>query len=166
MTIKMTVIEERDKIKELGDDSLNFYDKRIAKIDGRTNTTGEERRKMKRSIFIRTQKRFEKQQGTKSTIRKKRTKKNQRKDYETYDDFKVAVLNTLPPLIKEDVMHEKSFYVFPLQLAYDDFTIPADHFVKVYEKRFGNPPENAILFNQGELDLLALGAVPRTSVFD
>lgn len=161
MTIKTTVIEEREQLETLGVSYLAWYDKRISVIKENPLMSKEEKRKEMRKVFKATQRKFTKDTDTEPKIRKKRTTKNPRTTYLTYEDFESAVLETLPPLIKEEAMMDEEFYVFPLKIFYEGSVLPPEYFVELYKKKFNESPTNAILYEGQGMTLLALGAVHR-----
>lgn len=164
MTIKTTVAEERAEIEQLGVTFLRWYDIRIEKINTNTGLIKEEKRKRQRSIYTRTMTKFVKdtQSSVSSTVRKPRAKKNARTDYSTFEEFLLAVKEILPPIIDKKAMEQDTFYVWSLKAFYEDSQLPPTYFVDTFTKRWGEPL-NSILLYQGELPLLALGAVPISS---
>ncbi len=161
MTIKGTVEQERQQVEQLGVAYVAWYDKRISLIKENPLYDKATKRKEMRMVFKRTEAKFAKDTDTVPKKRKKRTlKKNMRTIYTTYEDFESAVRNTLPSLIKEVAMEEDDFYVFPLKIFYDDSVLPPEYFVEMYEKKFGEFPANAVLYEGQGMPMLALGAVP------
>lgn len=161
MTIKGTVEQEREQVEQLGVAYVAWYDKRIALIKENPLYDKATKRKEMRMVFKRTQTKFAKDTNTTPKKRKKRTlKKNMRTTYTTYEDFESAVLETLPPLIKHESMGEDAFYIFPLKIFYEGSVLPPEYFVEMYEKKFGEFPVNAVMFEGQGMQMLALGAVP------
>lgn len=155
--------EEREEIKQLGEQYLAFYDKRIYIINEDVLLSKADKRKQHRVLYTRTKRKFAKATGAKAnpkTRKKRRTKKNLRTSYTTYEDFERAVKETLPPLITGDAMLTETFYVFPLRIFYEESVLPPEHFVNTYKKKFDEFPVNAILYTGQGMPLLALGAVP------
>lgn len=161
MTIKMTVHQERNKVVELGGQYAHWYDSRIDKIDEDVHLSHDLSRTKKRSIYTRTMRKFEKDTGQVKTRKvTRKSVKNKRTDFLTYDDFEKAVLDTVPDLLDAGAMRTHSFYVFPLETYFKDSLCPADHFMGFYTAKFGEAPKNAILLKMGGKQMLALGAVP------
>lgn len=166
MTIKGTVEQEREQVVQLGVAYVVWYDKRVSLIKENPLMDKATKRTEMRKIFKRTQTKFNKDTNTVPKKRKKRIlKKNMRTTYTTYEAFESAVRDTLPPLIKEQAMFDAPFYVFPLKIFYEGSVLPPEYFVETFEKKFGKPPANAIMYVGQGMQLLALGAVNRVEEF-